>query len=417
MRRSSRKGDLLSQLILLDAPDGPAGLALYDRIRSGGPAYKGTYGLVTANLLIVKEVLTSNDFRAGVETEEGAGVFGRLTRWAGESGAIDPRRPPSLLVTEPPDHTRYRKLLTRVFSVRAVEALRAQISAVACELLDDIERQAVSGQPIEVVSRYCTLLPLTIISEILGVPDHEHGLVRGFGARGAASLDFGLGWRKFRATERSLVEFDVWLSRHVDRLRQASGEDLFSQLVHATDDGGLNDHELKSTGGLLLAAGFETTVNLLGNGIALLASHPDELARLREDDSLWPNAVEEVLRYDPPVPITDRSAVRNTMLGDLEVSAGMHVTLLLGGANRDPAVFERASQFEVARENAREHVSFAAGRHFCLGSALARLQGDIGLRLFFERFGHVEVADGVRRRPTRTLRGYAEVPVVLKPAA
>ena len=146
-----------------------------------------------------------------------------------------------------------------------------------------------------------------MIAEILGVPERDREQVLRFGAAAAPSLDLGLSWREFRHVESALREFDRWLGHHLDHLRRHPGDDLLSQLVAAQEDGvGLTDVELRSTAGLVLAAGFETTVNLLGNGIALLASTPSSAALLAERDDLWPNAVDEVLRVDPPVLLTGR---------------------------------------------------------------------------------------------------------------
>jgi cytochrome P450 len=164
---------------------------------------------------------------------------------------------------------------------------------------------------------------------------------------------------------------------------------------------------------LLLGAGFETTVNLLGNGTRLLHDHPDQLARLRADPQLWPNAVDEMLRIDPPVLLTGRTATRPTRVAGLDLPRGALVTTVLAAANTDPDVFAEPAVFDVGRPNAKEHVSFSAGRHFCLGAALARMEGEVGLRLLFDRYPDLRVRPGARRRETRILRGYASLPVSL----
>jgi cytochrome P450 len=187
-----------------------------------------------------------------------------------------------------------------------------------------------------------------------------------------------------------------------------------SKLVAATEDGvGLSDAELKATAGLVLAAGFETTVNLLGNAIALFDAHPDQLALVRADGTLWPNAVDEVLRIDPPVLLTGRMAVRDTTVAGMHVPEGSVVSTLLAGANRDPDVFTDPHAFDVSRPNAGEHLSFSAGRHYCLGASLARMEGEVGLRVLYDRFPDLALAPGARRRPTRILRGYDALPARL----
>ena len=164
---------------------------------------------------------------------------------------------------------------------------------------------------------------------------------------------------------------------------------------------------------LLLAAGFETTVNLIGNGTALLTEHPEQLALLREDPSRWPNAVDEVLRHDSPVQRTGRIAHRDTEIAGERVRGGRIVVVMLGGANRDPAVFDDPGRFDVTRPNAGEHIAFSSGIHYCLGAALARMEGEVGLRALFERFPELALDGPPHRRPTRVLRGYDAMPARL----
>lgn len=173
------------------------------------------------------------------------------------------------------------------------------------------------------VENYATLLPLTVISDILGVPEADRAQVLSFGGGAAPSLDVGLSWVEFSHVDQSLRAFDAWLGTHLQRLREEPGTDLLSQLVVATDDGGrLTEDELRATAGLLLAAGFETTVNLLGSGTELLLRHPEQLARLRAEPALWANAVEEVLRHESPVQVTARVAVRDTVVQGVAVRNG-----------------------------------------------------------------------------------------------
>ena len=408
MRVAGRRGDLQGQLV--SVPRGGDPFPVLERIRAQGPLYRGKFAYVTTSHPIVREVLSSNDFRTGFEPGDLSGPIGRAFAWAAQSEALGPLVPPSLLVTEPPDHTRYRKLVTRVFSVRAVENLRTRTEQIAAELLDGLA----GSDPVDLVEAYCTLLPVTVIAEILGVPASERARVLGFGAAAAPSLDLGLTWRQFRTVETALAEFDAWLGGHLDSLRDNPGDDLLSQLVRVRDDGvGLDERELKATAGLVLAAGFETTVNLLGNGVALLDAHRDQLELLRTQPELWPNAVDEILRLDPPVLLTGRTAHRDTTVGGTRIHKGTLVTTVLAAANRDPEVFTDPTRFDVTRANAKDHVSFSAGRHFCLGAALARMEGEVGLRMLFERYPDLRTVPGARRRTTRILRGYAQLPVRL----
>ena len=204
---------------------------------------------------------------------------------------------------------------------------------------------------------------------------------------------------------------------HFEHIRRHPGDNILSTLVHAhSEEGRLSRDELTSIAMLLLAAGFETTVNLIGNGAALLTSHPGQLARLQADPALWPRAVDEVLRHDSPVQRTGRVAIRDTEVAGERMRAGSVVVIMLGGANRDPAVFTDPDVFDVTRPNAGEHIAFSSGIHYCLGAALARMEGEVGLRALFDRFPDL-VPDGPpHRRPTRVLRGYDAMPVRLSPA-
>ncbi|QWC84324.1 cytochrome P450 [Nocardioidaceae bacterium] len=421
MRRMAATGDLQGTMLM---EHGTGRLhEIFEQIRDEGRVYRGSLGYVTTSHQVCKEVLAGGDFHVGFARGRLPGVLGKAALWAQAGGPIGPLTPPSLLAVEPPDHTRYRKLVTRVFSVRAVQQLRERAITVADELLDDLAGES----EVDLVERYCSRLPMTMIAEILGVPPEERQKVLEFGEGAAPSLDLGLDWATFRDVEASLAAFEEWLGEHIARLRANPSDDLMSQLVAATEDGrGLDDHELRATAGLVLAAGFETTVNLLGNGVALLTRHRDQLDGLLAADpggdegggakpavERWTNAVDEVLRFDPPVLLTGRSTATDTELDGRSLPAQTMVTVVLAAANRDPEVFDRPQEFDVTRENAGDHLSFSGGRHYCLGAALARMEGEVGLSRLLARYPDLEVLPGATRRPTRILRGYATLPVRL----
>ena len=171
--------------------------------------------------------------------------------------------------------------------------------------------------------------------------------------------------------------------------------------------------ELAATALLVLGAGFETTVNLIGNGVIRLLALPRERAELAADPSLWPNTVEEMLRFDSPVQRTARRALRDTEVSGVAVRSGEVVITLLSGANRDPRVFEEPHRFDIHRLNAREHLALSSGIHYCLGAALAKMEGEVALRRLFERYPRITLAGAARRRSTRVLRGYAAMPVLM----
>lgn len=384
----------------------------YRELRRHRPFAQGPMGRVTAHHDITTQVLRSDDF--GVADREQ--VFPAPVR-AGMR-LIGPRRyasvddAPSMLAVDPPDHARYRRLVTRAFTAKAVAALRTRTEEITTELLDGLEADLHRG-PVDLVSRFSALVPVTVIAEMLGVPADMRGDLLTWGDGAAATLDFGLPWSLYAPAERSLAAFDGWLRDHLRALRANPGDDLLSKLVTVADDdgSGLSEQELVATSMLILAAGFETTVNLVSNGAQRLFAHPDQRARLAEQPDLWSNAVDEVLRHDSPVQRTARLARRDTEVEGVPIRRGEIVVTVLGAANRDPAVFTDPERFDVTRPNARDHVAFSSGIHYCLGAALARMEGEVALRGLFTRFPDLAPAGAGQRRPTVILRGWKSLPV------
>ncbi|MBM7808969.1 cytochrome P450 [Geodermatophilus bullaregiensis] len=394
--------------------------AHYERLRTAAPFAGGAFARVSVHHDVCTDVLRSDDFGqiGGNRTEGMPPLLRTALRLAGPRRSTGPIDPPSMLAVDPPEHTRYRRLVSRAFSARAVARLRERTRQIADELLDGLEREAAAdGGHADLVARYASLLPVTVISEVLGVPVAMRERFLAWGDGASPSLDMGVDWRTHRSVERNLGELDTWFRGHVQRLRRSPGEDLLSALVATADDdgSGLTEQELLSTALLVFGAGFETTVNLVGNGAAQLFAHPDQRRLLAEDPSLWPNAVDEVLRVDSPVQRTGRRVRRDTTVHGVPLREGDLVLLVLAAANRDPRVFRDPHVFDVTRANAREHVAFSSGIHFCLGAALARMEGEVALRALFERFPDLAAAGAGRRRRTVVLRGYESLPVVLPP--
>ncbi|MBY6366971.1 cytochrome P450 [Rhodococcoides corynebacterioides] len=409
-QRGIKLGDPQAKLIADPATRADPGV-VYQEIRERGPLVKGRVAYLTVDHGLIFDLLRSDDFRTVVVGGNLPGplkVIERHTR----SGALHPLAPPSLLSVEPPSHTRYRKLVSSVFTARAVNTMRDDVQRVADTLLDELV--ASGATTVDIVPAYCAKLPVAVISDILGVPESEQKRVLEFGELAAPSLDVGLTWPQFREVETGLQGFDAWLSDHIAELRKNPGDDLMSQLISASEDGVfLNDRELRATAGLVLAAGFETTVNLLGSGIDLLVRHPDQLARLQNDPSLWSTAVDEMLRLESPVQMTARVARKDLELAGKHLEPGSLVVCVLAGGNRDPKVFENPDRFDVGRANAGKHLSFSGGRHFCLGAALARAESEVALRTLFDRFPHLTTVGTGTRRDTRVLHGYSSLPVSL----
>ncbi len=220
---------------------------------------------------------------------------------------------------------------------------------------------------------------MLVIADLLGVPRERRQDFLHWGEAAAATLDPGLPFRRYVAAERALRAMHAFLRGHFERLRREPGDDLVSRLVTLPEEEALTERELHSTVMLLLGAGFETTVNLLGNAVVLLDAHRDQWDALCAEPSGWPNAVEEVLRLDSPVQITGRTARADVRLAGRAVPAGTRVTVLLGAANRDPDVFADPARFDIRRSNAREHLAFSGGIHYCVGAGLARLEAVVGL--------------------------------------
>lgn len=403
---AARRGDLQARLIA-DPSVKANPVPFYEEVRARGPLARSSVGYITADHAIGHELLRSDDFRV---LSIGSNLPAPL-RWL-ESRTRDdllhPLLPPSLLAVEPPDHTRYRKTVSSVFTHRAVGALRDGVEQTAGALLDELSREP---GVVDVVDRYCSQLPVAIISDILGVPEGDRQRILEFGELAAPSLDFGLPWPQYRRVQRGLVGFNSWLDAHLDKLRRSPGDDLMSQLIRKAESGSpetyLDRDELKAVAGLVLAAGFETTVNLLGNGIRMLLDKPEHLRALNQRPELWPNAVEEILRLESPVQLTARAALDDTEIGGRRVNQGELVLVYVAAANRDPAVFADPNTFDIERDNAGRHLAFSGGRHFCLGAALARAEGEVGLRSFFDRFPEVRSAGLGSRRDTRVLHGWS----------
>lgn len=408
--RAARRGDPQARL-LADPQIRANPMPYYDELRDRGPLVRASVSFLTVDHAVAHELLRSDDFRV---ISMGSSLPAPL-RWLERRTRTDllhPLLPPSLLAVEPPEHTRYRKTVSSVFTSRAVSALRDGVEQTAETLLDQMS--GLDGTTVDIVEQYCAQLPVAIISELLGVPESDRPKILEFGELAAPSLDFGLTWPQYRTVERGLEGFNKWLTLHLETLRSNPRDDLMSQLIEASEDGvRLSPTELRAIAGLVLAAGFETTVNLLGNGIRLLLDHPEQLALLAEDPSLWAGAVEEILRLESPVQLTARVARVDTTVAGTRVAAGETVVIYLAGANRDPAVFSDPHRFDVRRPNAGKHLAFSGGRHFCLGAALARAEGEVGLRSFFTRHPDARLAGTGTRRDTRVLRGWAHLPVRL----
>jgi cytochrome P450 len=312
----------------------------------------------------------------------------------------------NMLVTDPPDHTRLRGLVTRAFTPRTVEALRPRIVTLVDELLEGVEGE------FEVMDALAFPLPVTVIGDMLGVPAEDRAMLRPLVRSVTAILELAVSPEALAEAAEADAELGRYFAELVAERRADPREDLLSKLIEAEDKGDqLTEHELISTAILLFAAGFETTTHLIGNGLLALLRNPDQLARLRADRSLLPRAVEELLRYDSPVQIAARTNYEDLSLGGREIPRGSLVLALLGAANRDPSRFKDPDRLDVGRDEGPP-MSFGGGIHFCLGAALARAEGQIVLDRLLDRFPIMELAGGPPAvRDSLTLRGLTDLRV------
>lgn len=383
-------------------------LRLIEQIRDAGPLMRTPVVWVSADYEVCRTVLRDNDFGVADPSETGLpeALLGLVRRV--DPGLPNPVEPPAMLMTDPPQHTEYRRLVARSFTPRSIATLDTRIGDLTAELLDELENR----RDVDLIADYAAQLPAAVISEILGVPAEDRSRILGWGNTVAALLDIGIAWTPFRAAIDDLVDVDDYLGGHFRMLHSHGADDTpFSKLAL---DGSLSGRELSSNAALLIGAGVETTVNLIGNGIAALLAHPEQLALLRDDPDLWPSAVEEILRYDSPVQMTARTARCDTEVAGVPVRKGAVIVLLLGGANRDPQVFDRPNEFDITRSNTRDHLAFASGVHVCLGAALARIEGATALRELFTRYPGLHLAAPAEPRGLVNLHGYRRLPAALR---
>ena len=380
---------------------------LMEEIRQQGALVRKRYTWVSVDHGVCREILRDKRFGVTDPTamELPWPLPGLIART--DPGVANPVEPPAMVVVDPPDHTRYRQLVAQSFTPRAIERLDSRVVQMTEEL---IERLTHSAQP-DLIGDFAAQLPITIIADMLDLPADTRPHMLEWGRSGAPLLDIGIPWRTYRSAINGLRDVDRINRENFRRARAGEGGD--GPFTRLATEGSLTDREFTANAALLIGAGFETTVNLIGNGIVLLLKNPDQLARLRAEPELWPAAVEEILRIDSPVQMTARTATVDVEIDGQHIAPGEMVGLFLGGANRDPRVFVDPTRFDIGRENAREHLAFASGMHVCLGAALARIEGVTALRALFDTFPDLHLTAPPSRRGLVNLRGFATLPAQL----
>jgi cytochrome P450 len=324
------------------------------------------------------------------------GRLGRATLYLGEQARrqLVPfeahYRTKGLLHSDPPDHTRLRRLIIRAFSPRVIETMRPRIQQIVDDLIDRVQA---TGK-MEVIEDLAFALPVTVLAGLLGVPESQGPTFR----RWADGLLAFQGINKpservLLGAQTVLIEARRYLADLIAERRRTPGDDLISHMMRESDSGeSLSDDEIINTGITLLTAGHETTTSLIGNGLFTLLSHPEQWERLKADRSLVKPALEEVLRYESPVSRQPRLMKRDVQLGQRVLAEGQMVFQMLGAANRDPAQFSDPAIFDIDRSPNR-HIAFGQGIHFCIGAPLSRIEGEIVFHTLLDRLPTMRLAD------------------------
>ena len=319
-----------------------------------------------------------------------------------------------MLVLDPPDHTRLRGLVNQAFTQRAVNALEPHVRGLLNSLLDGVDDPAAGFDLMDAVANP---LPVIVIAEMLGVPPEDRARFRTWSNRRARLLEPIISPADNDLAKDAAKALDDYFLPIIQARRAEPRDDIVSALAQAEDQGDtLSEREMLTMLHLLLAAGNETTTNLIGNGVLALLRHPDQLALLRSDPDLVPAAVEELLRYDSPVQTDFRGVRQDCEVNGFPLRRGQNLTLLMGSANRDPEKFEDPDRLDVGRET-RGHLSFGLGVHYCLGAPLARLEGRVVLETLLERFASLRLlTERPVFRDNIVLRGLKSLPVSAVPS-
>ncbi|GGS09043.1 cytochrome P450 [Micromonospora fulviviridis] len=402
--------DPADALALLLSPEGRVNpYPTYERLRGhgpvvqAGPAFHLVTGYAEADAIL-------RDARFGVMDDDLRDQF--LPGWRESPAVASISR--SMLRTNPPDHSRMRRLAAGAFTPRRIAAMRDVVEAQADELVDGMVARAASGEPVDFMAEFAYPLPVAVICALLGVPAADRPLFRRWATDLTGVLEPEISPDELALADRGATELRDYFTDLVAARRRAPADDLTTALVQAHDGDGdrLSGDELLSNLVVLLVAGFETTTNLLGNGLVVLLDHPAAAATLRERPEFAPGYVEELLRYDSPVQLTSRTSTAPTRYGGVDLPAGSWLILLLGAANRDPGRYPEPARFDPWRP-AVHPLSFGAGPHYCLGAGLARLEAQVAFPLLLRRLPGLTLAGPGERRVRLTLRGYATLPVTV----
>jgi hypothetical protein len=377
----------------------------YHRLRTLDPVHRSPLGVFVASRHAdVGFVLRDKRF--------GKDFVGRMTRRFGPQVLDEPVYRSMrhwMLQLDPPDHTRLRGLVVKAFTARRVEDMRPRIQEVVDRTLDRVEPRG----RMDLIADFALRLPVTVICDMLGIPEEDHEMIFSGARAGGRLLDpVPLSRAEIDRANNDNLATAAYFHNLFELRRRQPGDDLTTQLVHAEEEGHkLTNEELTANVILLFGAGHETTVNLIGNGLLALYRNPDQLRLLKENPTLIANAVEELLRYDSSVQLTGRTALEDVSVGGVDIAGGESVLCLLGAANRDPGVYADPDRLDIARPNIRP-MSFGGGIHYCLGAQLARIEGEIAINALLRRLPGLKLDDAERPdwRQTFVLRGLNTLP-------
>ena len=318
----------------------------------------------------------------------------------------------SILDSEPPKHTRLRSLVAKAFNRNKIEGMRPAVERITQQLLDAIDEKVKSGESFDLIADYAEPLPVKIIADLLGFPESEEHLLRPWSQSIVKMYEVNPSEQYQIEAKKAAGEFAEYVRNLAEHRKTNPGQDLITDLAMVEENGEkLNSHELVATCVLLLNAGHEASVNAFGNGMVAALERPDQAELLRKNSrAITETALEEFMRFDAPLHLFERTATVDTELGGVKIEKGQKIAALIGSANRDSAVFERADEMDLTRDP-NPHIGFGAGIHFCLGAPLARLEMSVSLPALWEKYPNMQLDGNPVRRPTFVLRGYESVSI------
>ncbi|NCV08345.1 MAG: cytochrome P450 [Actinobacteria bacterium] len=318
----------------------------------------------------------------------------------------------SILDSEPPKHTRLRSLVAKAFNRNKIEGMRPAVERITHKLLDAINEKVKSGTTFDLIADYAEPLPVKIIADLLGFPESEEHLLRPWSQSIVKMYEVNPSEQHQVEAKKAAAEFAEYVRSLAEHRKKNPGQDLITDLAMVEENGEkLNSHELVATCVLLLNAGHEASVNAFGNGMVAVLERPDQADLLRKNSrAITQTALEEFMRFDAPLHLFERTATVDTEVGGVKIEQGQKIAALIGSANRDSEIFERADEMDLTRDP-NPHIGFGAGIHFCLGAPLARLEMSVSLPALWEKYPNMQLAENPVRRPTFVLRGYERVSI------